>query len=298
MSKSRAFGHILALITIIIWGTTFISTKVLLTAFKPVEILFFRFVMGYAALLAACPHRLEKVSAKREVSFAAAGICGVTIYYLMENISLTYTMASNASVIVSIAPFFTGLLAAVFLKEEGKLKSGFFIGFVVAIAGIALISFNGAQLHFSPIGDLLALMAAVSWAVYSILIKRIGEYGYKTILITRRIFFYGILFMIPPLFFLDFELDLMRFSQPVYLFNTLFLGLGASAMCFVTWNYAVKLLGAMKTSLYIYMVPVITVITSSIILKEPITVLSAIGTALILVGLFVSEKPMPIKRKN
>lgn len=290
MKNKTAAGHLAALMTIIIWGTTFISTKVLLTDFQPVEILFFRFILGLLALFIACPRRLKSTSGRQELSFAAAGLCGICLYYLLENIALTYTMASNVGVIISVAPFFTVILSRLFLKQEGKLGAGFFMGFIIAMAGIALISFNGSALQLNPLGDLLALLAAFIWACYSILTRKIGDYGYPTILTTRRIFFYGILFMIPALFIFDFRLEFARFANPTYLLNLLFLGLGASALCFVTWNFAVKLLGAVKTSIYIYLVPVVTVVTSVLILREPFTWMTGAGTALTLVGLFLSER--------
>lgn len=289
MENKKTAGHFAALLTIVIWGTTFISTKVLLTDFQPVEILFFRFVLGFLALTAACPRRLKGVTGKQELTFAAAGLCGICLYYLLENIALTYTMASNVGVIISVAPFFTAILSHLVMKGEEKLRANFFIGFLVAMAGICLISFNGSALQLNPAGDLLALGAAFVWACYAVLTKKIGSFGYPTILETRRIFFYGILFMIPALFLFDFKLDLTRFAAPVYLLNILYLGLGASALCFVTWNFAVKLLGAVKTSIYIYMVPVITVITSVLILHEKITPMAAAGTALTLAGLVISE---------
>lgn len=271
-----------------VWGTTFISTKILLVDFQPVEILFFRFAMGLAALLLVCPRRLKGTSKQQELTFAAAGLCGICLYYLLENIALTYTMASNVGVIISVAPFFTALLSHLFLKEE-RPGASFFIGFAAAMAGIFLISFNGSKLELNPVGDLLALLAALIWACYSVLTKKISGYGYHTILTTRRIFCYGILFMIPTLFLFDFKLELTRFANPVYLFNIIFLGLGASALCFVTWNFAVKVLGAVKTSIYIYMVPVITVVTLVVILHEKITALAAVGTVLTLAGLVLSE---------
>lgn len=289
MKSKKSIGHLAALLTIIIWGTTFISTKVLLVDFKPVEILFFRFIMGYTALLVICPRRLKGLEQKQEVTFMAAGLCGICLYYLLENIALTYTMASNVGVIISAAPFFTAILAHLFMKSEEKLRLNFFIGFAVAMAGIILISFNGSQLELNPKGDILAVIAAFVWACYSILTKKISSYGYSIILTTRRTFFYGILFMIPTLFFFDFQMELSRFTNITYLLNILYLGLGASALCFVTWNFAVKVLGAVKTSVYIYMVPVITVVTSVAILQEQITVLSGVGTFLILIGLFLSE---------
>ncbi|MDD3184081.1 MAG: DMT family transporter [Anaerostipes sp.] len=289
MKNKNKTGHLAALLTIIIWGTTFISTKVLLVDFQPVEILFFRFLMGLLALLIIYPHRLKGTTRKQEMTFIAAGLCGICLYYLLENIALTYTMASNVGIIISVAPFFTAILGHLFLKEEEKLHGNFFIGFLVAMTGIFLISVNGSKLQLNPMGDFLALMAAFIWACYSILTRKISGFGYHTILTTRRVFFYGILFMIPALFLFDFRLGLLRFMNPVYLLNIIYLGLGASALCFVTWNFAVRMLGAVKTSVYIYMVPVITVVTSILILHEQITPMAAIGTALTLVGLFLSE---------
>lgn len=142
------------------------------------------------------------------------------MYYLLENIALTYTLASNVGVIISVAPFFTAMLTHLFMRGEERLRPNFFAGFAAAMAGICLISFNGANgFTLSPVGDLLALAAALIWACYSVLTRRISGFGYGTIQATRRIFFYGLLFMAPTLFLFDFNPDLTRFSNPVYLFN-------------------------------------------------------------------------------
>lgn len=289
MGQTKMAGHLAALVTVVIWGTTFISTKVLLTEFQPTEILFIRFLLGLAVLLAVYPHRMKGTTPRQEFTFAAAGLCGVCLYYLLENIALTYTMASNVGVIISVAPFFTAILSHFFLGNEEKLRINFFLGFVVAMAGIALISFNGAALQLNPFGDLLALLAAILWACYSILTRKISSYGYHTVLTTRRTFFYGILFMIPALFFLDFQWNWKWVTDPTYLGNLLFLGLGASALCFVTWNFAVRVLGAVKTSIYIYLDPGITVVASVLLLHEPFTWMTAVGTILTLAGLILSE---------
>lgn len=287
--KKEIAGHLLASVTIFIWGATFISTKLLLKILSPAEILFLRFTIGFIALLLIYPHRLKVKERKQELYFAGAGLCGVTLYFLLENIALTYTSASNVGVIVSVAPFFTAILAHWFLDRE-KLRLHFFAGFIVAVIGVFIISYTGSsRLQLNPLGDILAALACAVWAAYAVLTKKISGFHYNTIQTTRRIFFYGLLFMLPALPVLGFEPDLEQMMQPVSMFNILFLGLGASALCFVTWNSAVKILGAVKTSAYIYAVPVITIVTSVIVLRERMTGISVLGIVLTLAGLLVSQ---------
>ncbi len=119
--------------------------------------------------------------------------------------------------------------------------------------------------------------------------KVISETRTDTLQVTRKVFFYGLIFMIPFLFIFDFQLDLSPFSYLPNLLNMLFLGIGASALCFATWNFAVKVLGPVKTSVYIYVTPVVTIAASAILLDERITAVALLGVVLILVGLFISE---------
>ncbi len=289
MESKLSFGHLAALFTVVNWGTTFIATKVLLEAFTPLEILIFRFVLGYVALAVACPRRLKVGDWKKEGLFAAAGLTGVCLYYLLENIALTFSTASNVGVIVSASPLFVALLSLVLSRGADRPKWNFLGGFLLSMGGICLISFNGSQMSLDLRGDLLAMIAAMVWAVYSLLTKKIGSFGWNVILTTRRIFFYGILFMIPASAFLPFRWDLGRLANGSYAAMLLYLGLGACAMCFVTWNYAIKTLGPVKTMVYIYLVPVITVICSVLILHETVNVLSGVGTALTLAGLVLSQ---------
>lgn len=288
-AEDKRSGHAAAVLTILIWGTTFISTKVLLKSFAPYEILLVRFVLGFLALCIVCPRPLRGTTGKQEVTFLLAGMCGVCLYYLLENVALTYTSASNVGVIISVAPFFTALLSHLFRKEEDKFSACFFTGFAAAMTGVCLISWVGKALSLNPLGDFLALTAAFVWACYSILTRKIQNFGYSTIQTTKRIFAYGILFMLPKFHTFHFDQGAERFTDPVNLGNFLFLGFGASALCFVTWNWAVGSLGAVKTSIYIYMVPVITVVTSIAVLNEKITLWTAAGIILTLIGLLLSN---------
>ncbi|NLP30353.1 MAG: DMT family transporter [Clostridiales bacterium] len=295
---NRKLGHLAASFCIIVWSTTYVSTKILLEDFTPTEILVFRFIIAYILLFILSPKPMIPDSKKEELIFIAAGFSGVLIYFLFQNIGLTYTLASNAGVLVSVAPMFTAIISH-FMKDGQKLSRPFVIGFIIAIIGISFISFNGSFiLKLNPIGDILLLIAALSWAVFSNLLTLVNNGKYTIVQSTRKVFFYGLIFMIPTSLLMDFEFTLTRFIEPFKLtkllssniFNILFLGLLASGICFVTWNYAVKTLGSVKTSTYIYLSPIVTIIFSVITLGEPITWASISGTALILIGLTISER--------
>ena len=297
-------GHLAAIFTIFIWGITFISIKVLLEDFSPIEAMFYRQVVALAALVVitlpavfrkkpaaqqAAPADLKAVR-QRELLFMAAGLTGVTLYFIFQNTALDYTQASNVGVLISVAPLFTALVSALFLRTE-KLGVGFFVGFGIAILGIVLISYTGSTtLQLNPLGDLLSLMAAGVWAFYSVSVRKLSEAGVPALRITQKAFFYGLLFLLPVLPLFGFRLGLERLADLSNILHILFLGLGASALCFITWNYAVSVLGPVRTSVYIYMTPVITIAASALLLDEQITPVSALGVALILVGLFVSER--------
>ena len=285
---SAARGHLFALFTVAVWGTTFVATKVLLVDFAPIEILFYRFLIGFLVLWACRPRHVRLGGWREEALVAAAGLTGVVLYFLFENIALTYTTASNVGVIVAVNPFFTALLSSALLRDE-KLHPVFFAGFALAMAGIVLISWEGLGTG-GVVGDALAVAAAAVWAFYAVLTRKLSLLCDDTIQMTKRTFAWGLVLMVPALFLLDFQFGIERFTDPVAAANMLFLGVGASAACFATWGIAVKLLGAVKTSAYIYLVPVITVAASVLVLGEPLTPQICVGVVLTCAGLVLSER--------
>lgn len=291
MKKTSSLsGHIGALITIFLWGTTFISTKVLLRSFQPVEILLIRFIIGAIALFLIYPKIFKFTSWKREGTFALAGLLGISLYYLCENLALTYTLAANIGVIVSVSPLFIAILSAVL--DHKRLSGSFMAGFVLAIAGIALISFNGTggSGHGSIVGDVLALLAAVIWALYSYIVTRMNTFHYNSFQMTRRTFMYGIIFILPIFWLTHGSINLPTLAEPLNLANILFLGLGASALRFLLWTFVVQKLGPVQASIYLYLVPVVTVIAAWLILKEPITPAMIVGIVLTIGGLVLSAR--------
>ena len=145
MDKTR--GHAAAIITIFVWGVTFISTKMLLTGFLPVEILFCRFVIGYLALFDICPRLLPYGGLRQEAYFIAAGLTGICLYYLLENIALTYTLASNVGVLLCTAPFFTALAGFAASRGKERPHRRFIFGFVLAMAGVYAACFIYLRLY-------------------------------------------------------------------------------------------------------------------------------------------------------
>ncbi len=286
--SGRKMGHLLALFTILVWGTTFVSTTVVLRDFSPLATMTVRMVIAIIALVIARPKTLKLKSPKHELYFAGAGLFGVTLYILLENYALTYTLSGNCSVIISTAPFFVAIAMRFFANGE-RMNRHFYIGFLIAIFGIGLLSLSGQALQINPLGDLLCVLAAISWAMYSVFIKRMEAHGYDTLLATRRIFCYGLLFSALTIPFVPFEGNLASLFKAVNLLNFLYLGVCASALCFVTWSVAIKHLGAVKTSVYIYLSPVVTILSAWLILGDPLLPMAILGAVLTLLGLVVSQ---------
>lgn len=287
--------HLMAIFCIVVWGTTFVSTKVLIGyGLSPVEIFLYRFLLAYVGIWFFCSRMLFAKSIKDELLFVVMGMGGGSLYFIFENTALGITLASNVSLIICTAPIFTAFLSYFIYRKE-KLKLHLFIGSFVAIFGVALVVFNGSFiLQINPLGDILTILAALCWAFYSIILKRMGN-RYPISFITRKVFFYGIITMLPFLALDSATFNPALLANPLLLSNLLFLGLVASLFCFILWNTAVRELGMMQTSNYIYFVPLVTLLTSAIVIDEQITAVALVGSVFILFGVYVAEKGLKLK---
>lgn len=290
--------HLIALFTIFVWGTTFISTKVLLENFSPLWILLLRFAAGLLVLCFLRPRALKLKERRHELLFLAAGATGIASYYLLENVALVFTTATAVGVIVAAAPLLTAL-AQTILGDRSALTARFFLGFLVAMAGLLVVSFGNNPQEAAPgpaggagaLGDALAFFAALIWAAYSLLVKRIADLEYETVASTKRTFLWGLAFIVPAaLAFGGAPPQASAFAEPVNAANLMFLGVVASAVCFVTWGSSVKHLGAAAATAYIYLVPAITAMCSAAMIGEALTPVVAAGVALTIGGLFLSQK--------
>ena len=278
--------HLAALFSVAVWGATFVSTKVLIAnSLTPAEIFLLRFAMAYICIWPLSGRRVGASGWRDELTLSVAGITGGSLYFLTENMALEYAPASNVSLIVCPAPVWTAVLLSLLYRGE-RMTRRQAVGSALAFAGMVLVVLNGRfVLRLSPRGDMLALSAALLWMVYSLVIKRIGG-RYPAVFITRKVFFYGLLTILPVFVFQPFSITSEVLARPAVWGNLLFLGIVASMLCYVLWNAATHRLGAVRTTNYSYFYPLVTIITAAACIGERITPAALAGAALILYGMW------------
>lgn len=289
--------HLVAFLTIAVWGTTFVWTKLLIhNGLSPVNIFTMRFLMAYILLLGFSLIRVRKHKFmwfangwKEELKMVGLGITSGSMYFLSENAALQYTTATNASLIVCSCPLFTMLLFAAVYKSE-RFNKMQIIGSMLAFAGMAIVVLNGRfVLKLNIAGDSLAFVACISWAVYSLLMKPIMG-RYPTLFLTRKVFFYGLVTAL-PYYIIDPRLPSVEvLMRPQVIANLLFLGCVASMVCYLTWNWCMAKLGAMVATNWVYFNPIATIVVAWLVLDEKITGFFIAGSALILAGMYLSDK--------
>jgi drug/metabolite transporter (DMT)-like permease len=288
-AHSQLSGHLASLLTISIWSTTYVFTKILLDSLTPSQILVVRSILGLLVLTLLYPKRVGYATRADRLLVIVAGVCGIFGYYYLENTALIYTSATNVGVIVAAAPFTTLLASRIFLKEE-RLYPSYFVGLVLSMGGIILLTVgDGSDLSVHPLGDALAVIAITVWALYTTVTRLIGRGNYPNLGVTRDMFFWGLVGHTIALLISGQGLPLKVIAQPANLIPLLLLGLVASAFCFVLWNYGLNTIGPVKSSFYLYLSPIITILVATTFLGEPFGLLDGVGTALTLGGLVVGQ---------
>ena len=290
MKSNGLLGHIVALVVVMIWGGTFVNTRVLIDkGLSPEEIYVLRTLLAYVCIWFISPKKLFCDSLKDELVVFLLGIFGSSLYFLTENYALKLTVVNDVSFIVCTTPLVTTVLALLFLKSV-KASLPLVAGSVFALLGVALVIFNGHfVLHLDLLGDFLALAAATSWAIYSLVMKNFSSH-YSPFFITRKVFFYGLITITPVFAVHPWAFPFEQLFTPVIGLNLLYLGVIASFVCFAAWAWVISRLGALRASNYIYFNPVTTVIMSALVLNEHMTPIAYVGSAMILVGVLVANK--------
>lgn len=294
--KSKYFkplAHLGALFTMTAWGCSFLSTKVLMIegGFTPVEMFVYRFAFAYLILLCFTFRNLFSQNWKDELILCLCGVCAGSLYFITENYALQNTTTGNVSLLASISPIFTAVIMGLVFRM--KISAGVILGSITAFAGVFCVIFaSGGSFEIKPTGDLLALSAALSWAIYSVAIKPLVP-RYSSFFITRKLFFYGVLTSLPLLMMQKEPLHLLELfdlSHPQYITNFAFLVVFCSLLAYLIWNEVMKALGPVASSNYLYLQPLVTMIAAYFVLGEKIYPLGYLGCVLIIGGLIIADK--------
>ena len=283
--------HLVAFATVAIWGCTFVSTKVLmLNGLSPAQIFTLRFLIAYVMMLAVYHSRLWADSWRDELKMMLLGISGGSLYFLSENEAMNFTSTTNTSLIVCSCPLFATLLVRLVYRSTTRISMMQLGGSLLAFAGMVIVVLNGRfVLHLSPLGDALAFTACLCWSVYSLLMKWVSA-KYGAAFITRKVFFYGVLTILTYYIFYPTLPTAAVLTKPVVVGNLAFLGCLASMICFLTWNWCISKLGAVKATNWVYFNPITTMIFASWVLGEKITPYFLAGATCILLGMFVADR--------
>lgn len=280
-----------AIFVVAVWGETFVSSKVLLTSgLMPADIFFFRFVLAYLCMCLFSHRRLWADGWRHELMLAALGVLGGSLYFLSENMALMYSTASNVAILVGSTPLMTALLLSLFYREE-RMHGRQILGSLIAFAGMALVVLNGQLvLRLNPQGDVLALGAALTWGFYSLVMKRLSPL-YDALFITRKVFAYGVLSIIPYFLWVEpLHTDMAVFAQPRVWMNLLYLGLVASMLCYFLWNWVLAHLGIVRATNILYMQSFFTMVVSHLVLGERITLMAVSGCVILIAGMVMAVR--------
>ncbi|MCR5453962.1 MAG: DMT family transporter, partial [Bacteroidales bacterium] len=253
-----------------------------------------RFVLAYVAMLPFAIRKVRFTGWKDELMFAVLGLTGGSLYFLSENTAVNITSASSTvALIVCANPVLTAIVSRLVWRGE-KLGNRFAIGSAIALVGTSLVVFNGIfVLDDNPLVFLLSAVSALCWSVYSIVL-RVVEQRYSSLEITRKVFFWGVVTMLPYFLYEAFDVDIAMLTSSEVVFNILFLSLGASLGCYLIWNIVLRRIGIVVASNYLYFNPVVALITAHIVLDETITLYAVIGCAITILGVYLCNK----KNKN
>ncbi|MBD5213262.1 MAG: DMT family transporter [Bacteroidales bacterium] len=291
-SKSKVLlAHVGALFATLVWGLSFVSTKVLTDyELHPIEIYLYRFALAYLILLMICNKKIFSYSLRDELLFVVLGLTGGSLYFIAENIAVTRTLVANVSLLTSLTPIITVFLVGCIYKSERPSK-WIVVGSMIAIVGVAFVVLGGSSgsIEVHPLGDMLALAAAFSFSIYSLVLKKINA-NYSTLFITRKTFFYGILTALPFLALEPSHAPLGVLCNAKVLVNILFLGLFCSLMGFALMAQAVKVIGPVKANSYLYGQPIVTLLAGLFILHQSVGWTGWTGCALIIGGLWLGEE--------
>lgn len=294
MDRQRITAYIEVTFAVIVWGASFIATKVALRDLAPVTVVWMRFAIGVIILgaAAAIKRQLSLPTRRDLVYFAILGFLGITFHQWLQSTGLVTAQASTTAWIVATTPVFIAILSTIFLRE--KLSWLQAIGIILAAGGVLLVVSKGDVVslfegHFGEPGDILIMISAVNWAVFSILSRR----GLQVHQATQMMFYVmviGWLFTSALFFSTDTIADISHLTWESVL-GVAFLGVFCSGLAYIAWYDGLQAVPASQVGAFLFIEPLVAVIVAWAFLGEPLLLSAIAGGLVILLGVRLVQKP-------
>lgn len=278
---------------VIVWGASFVATKVALQDLRPASVVWLRFSMGVIILGVAVALRRQFALLKPKdlVYLALLGFLGITFHQWLQSTALLTTQAGNTAWIVATTPIFMALIGWLALRE--RLLWLQIAGILIAALGVVLVVSNGnlaalASGSFGSLGDLLVLISSLNWAVFSVLSRR-GLRQLPAALMMFYVMLFGWLFTTVLFLAGGGPADLLGVGRDAWI-GVIFLGVFCSGLAYIFWYDALQKLPVAQTGAFIYFEPLVTVVVAALVLAEPFLLSSALGGAAILAGVYLVNR--------
>ncbi|QBD86960.1 DMT family transporter [Clostridium tetani] len=287
-------AHFLAIILMILWGMSYLSIKVVVHEIHPVLSAFYRFLIAAIILFIYLKVRYpeEKVLKEDKIKMALGGFFGVAMYFLFENYAVYFTTASNVAIIISSIPIFTLISQRIIFKEKINVVKA--IGASLSIIGIGIILLSKGKVSLfskGTIGDLMGIGAALCWVAYTVVISKLKG-NYRSIVITTYQTIWGCIFLSPSIFIFQHSMPSTKAIA-----NLLYLSFFCTCIGYAIYIYCQNKLGATVITTYINLQPIVSIISAKILLNENINSKQILGSAIIIIGLFLASKSEKINKQ-
>lgn len=290
MEQTKGAAVAKALIAVVVWGGSFIATKIALAEISPVTVVWLRFAMGVVVLGAVVAARRQLTWPSRSdlAYFTGLGFLGITLHQWLQSNGLVTSQATTTAWIVASTPIFMALLGWLVLRERlGWLGT---VGIAVAALGVLVVVSRGdlgavASGRFGTMGDFLILLSAPNWAVFSVLsrkgLQRFPSAGMMFWVMTMGWVLTTVLFLLGPG-----TADVGHLTARGW-GAVAFLGIACSGLAYVFWYDALSVLPASQAGALLYLEPLVTVVVAAVMLGEPVVAATLVGGGAILLGVWV-----------
>lgn len=293
MPNTKMLAYLEALFAVAVWGGSFIATKVVLRDISPVTIVWTRFAMGVVILgiVVTARKQFALLNKNEWLYFALLGFLGITFHQWLQSNALQTSEASTTAWIVATTPVFMALLGWIALKETlGWVKVA---GILLAFIGVLVVVYEGdfsavSLRSFGKPGDILILISAVNWTVFSVL-SRSGLKKHPATFMMFYVMLLGWLFTSILFFATENITDIQNLSLSGWV-GLAFLGIFCSGLAYIAWYDALQTLGTAETGVFLYIEPLVTVVVAFFVLSEAITFASLLSGAVIILGVWLVNR--------